>query len=99
MNPKSIASILIAALAPFALPSSVLASNFDHCYSKTKGLDQACLARKNYETDYYTARSNELHFAPRRQFVPAAPPRYDENGRFVPTPIPQRQPYVLPGLR
>lgn len=87
-------------IALFALPGSVLASNFNYCYQKDKGVDQACLARKNYETDYYIARSNSLHAYPqRRQVAPAVPHLYDENGRFIPTPVPQRQPYVLPGQR
>lgn len=84
----------------FVLIGNAQADNFNYCYSKENGLDQECLARKNANTEYYRNKEQSArnHRSDDYDPPPPGPNNYDANGRFVPTPIPQRQQYIVPGM-
>ncbi len=52
--------IAIAALGFTVLATPSFADNFDYCYDHKKGLDEACLARKDYEEAYYDKKRRKL---------------------------------------
>lgn len=76
--------------------TNAYADNWDYCYSKEKGLDEACYARKNDEASYYRRRQSDRDGYVDKSY--SNQNSYDSNGRFVPIQPVQRQPYILPGM-
>lgn len=86
------------------------ADNFDYCYDAKRGLDEACYARKEYETRRYRAEADRLERREARHraydYTPPAcntwywdPVTWQNRCAWVPVPIPPRPVYVLPGMR
>ena len=97
--------VLASCLWPLALllglsACPVLADNYEYCYDRDKGLDEECLERKNYHTERYRQRRQRergQYYAP--QPVNPNPWNIGGNGRFQPTPIPERIPLLMPGMQ
>lgn len=97
--------------APLLLAAvSAHADNFDYCYDAKRGLDEACYARKEYETRRYRAEADRLARREARlradHYTPPPcntwywdPVTWQNRCTWVPVPIPPRPVYVLPGMR